>query len=61
MTPDGADNVIAKFRIRQSPLSDAPSVPRGTHGHVEDEADGLIWVDFDEPYGVVACYSDELE
>lgn len=60
MTKDGADNVVAKQRIRQSPLSEAPDVPRGTSGHIEDEADGYLWVDFGEPYGAVACDAKEL-
>jgi hypothetical protein len=57
---DGAGNVIARRLIRQSPLDDGPDVPIGTIGHVEDEADGLVWVDFGDPYGTVACEASEL-
>ena len=52
--------VIAGRRIEQSPLDDAPPVPKGSVGSVEDEADDLLWVDFGEPYGVVACEVAEL-
>ena len=57
---DGAGYVVARRQIHQSPLADAPSVPRGTCGHVEDEADDLLWVDFGEPYGTVACDEGEV-
>ena len=57
---DGAGYVVARRPIRQSPLADAPTVPRGAVGHVEDEVDDLLWVDFDEPYGVVACDESEV-
>jgi len=57
---DGADYVHARRRIDQSPLSDAPAVPRGTRGHIEDEADGFYWVDFGESFGTVACDREDL-
>jgi len=60
MRKDGADNVTAQRRIEQSPLSDAPSVPRGTHGHLEDEDAPWLLVDFGEPYGVVLCEASDL-
>ena len=52
----------AKRTIFQSPLSDAPDVPRGTKGTLEDTdtCDGMLYVDFGEPYGVVACTADEI-
>lgn len=52
----------AKKTIHQSPLSDAPDVPKGTCGTLEDEdmCDGLLYVDFGEPYGVVMCSADEV-
>jgi hypothetical protein len=53
--------VVAIRRINQSPLSGAPPVPRGTVGHFEDKADNLLWVDFGEPYGVVACERGEVK
>lgn len=58
---DGGDNVQARRTIPQSPLADAPAVPRGAVGHIEDEADDLYWVDFGTPYGTVACDADDLE
>ena len=57
---DGADFVRAVCEIEQSPLSSAPRVPFGTVGHIEDQADGLYFVDFGEPYGVVACELNDL-
>ncbi len=60
MIPDGGDYVRAKRHIEQSPLSDAPAVPKGRIGHIEDEVDDLVFVDFGEPYGTVACDVDEL-
>lgn len=60
MRKDGADNVTARRQIAQSPLTEAPAVPRGSVGHIEDEADDLYWVDFGEPYGVVACEPQDL-
>lgn len=51
----------ARRTIEQSPLSDAPAVPKGQSGTLDDEADGLLFVDFGEPYGSVACTVDELE
>jgi len=50
--------VKAKWRIRQSPLSDAPDVPRGTVGEIDDMDDcagppPLLVVDFGPPYGHV--------
>ena len=59
--PDGAGNVIARRTIRQSPLDDAPDVPRGTVGYLEDEDfDDILIVDFGEPYGAVLCEPDEV-
>jgi hypothetical protein len=60
MKKDGADNVTARVTIRQSPLVNAPAVPRGAVGHIEDEADDLYWVDFGDPYGTVACEPQDL-
>lgn len=60
MIKDGADNVKSRRTIEQSPLSEAPDVPQGTLGHIEDEADELYWVDFGEQYGVVACTALDL-
>jgi len=57
---DGAGYVMARREIQQSPLDDSPDVPRGCVGHIDDEADGLLWVDFGAPYGVVACEPCEL-
>lgn len=53
----------AKKRIAQSPLTDAPDVPKGTRGTLEDSdtCDGLLYVDFGDPYGVVACTAEEVE
>lgn len=51
--------VEATRRIEQSPLSNAPSVPRRAVGFIQDDIDGYLFVDFDGPYGVVCCeYSD---
>lgn len=51
---DVADYVVARRRIAQSPLDNAPDVPMGTRGHVEDyDDDDLTLVDFGDPYGVV--------
>ncbi len=58
--PDGRHGVKALIKIRQSPLSDAPDVPRGTYGIIQDETDGWFFVDFGEPYGTVACDESEL-
>ena len=60
MTPDGADNVVARVTIPQAPLCDAPDVPAGTVGHIEDRADGYVWVDFGSPYDTVCCFETEL-
>ncbi len=57
---DGADNVQTRRMVAQSPLDDAPDVPRGCIGHIEDEADDLYWVDFGAPYGTVACEPEDL-
>jgi hypothetical protein len=57
---DGAGYVAARRRVEQSPLSDDPAVPRGTRGHIEDDSEGLYWVDFGEPYGVVACERSDI-
>lgn len=56
---DGAGFVRARVVIYQCPLDSAPLVPKGQCGHVEDVADDLLWVDFGEPYGVVACEPEE--
>jgi hypothetical protein len=60
MKKDGADNVTARRRIEQSPLTDAPDVPRGLSGRIEDEDAPWLLVDFGEPYGVVICSTDDL-
>jgi hypothetical protein len=57
---DFADNVIARRCIEQSPLTDAPSVPKGTRGHIDDYDEPFVLVDFGEPYGVVLCDLDEV-
>ncbi len=51
------DAVIAKRRIEQNPLSDAPAVPRGTKGDVADwvDCDEVLFVDFGGEFGVVCC------
>jgi hypothetical protein len=56
--------VVARCSIEQSPFSDAPRVPRGTEGYVEDvlaDSDGLLAVDFGDPYGVVLCSPEEVK
>lgn len=58
---NGAGYVVAKRQIEQSPLSDAPPVPKGTRGYLEDEDDPYWLVDFDEPYGVVIVDPDEVQ
>lgn len=52
----------AKNKIYQSPLSNAPDVPKGTRGTLEDTdtCDELLYVDFGEPYGVVICSAEEV-
>jgi len=57
---DAAGNVIARRRIEQSPLTDAPAVPRGTVGYVDDEDFELLIVDFGEPYGHVICEPEDV-
>lgn len=57
---DGAGYVVARRRIEQSPLSSAPDVPRGTRGHIEDEDDPWLLVDFGDQFGVVICSLDEV-
>jgi hypothetical protein len=54
--------MTAKRTIYQSPLSDAPNVPKGTRGILEDfdRCSDLMFVDFGEPFGVVACYPSEV-
>ncbi len=56
--------VKAKCRIRQSPLSDAPDVPRGTVGEIDDIDDcagpPLLVVDFGAPYGHVLTDAREV-
>jgi len=57
-------SVRANRRIEQSPLCDAPCVPAGALGSVEDDlrdSDGLVAVDFGKPYGTVLCYPGEIE
>lgn len=53
----------AKRKIMQSPLTDAPDIPAGTIGTVEDEdhCTGDLLVDFGDEYGVVICAPDEVE
>lgn len=53
--------VKAKNKIEQNPLSNDPNIPKGTIGYIEDEADNLLWVDFGEPFGVVATEYKEVE
>ena len=52
----------AKHIIRQSPLSDAPDVPEGTVGTLDDidQAAELLVIDFGEPYGHVLCDAGEV-
>lgn len=57
---NGAGYVVARKTIEQSPLSDDPPVPAGTRGHVEDDVDGFLWVDFGGPYDVVCCSPEEV-
>lgn len=52
--------MIAKKDIEQSPLSNAPDVPKGRIGTLDDEADDLLWVDFGGPYGTIACDASEV-
>lgn len=52
--------VIAARRIYQNPLDSAPPVPAGTVGWIQDFVDGLLWVDFEGLYGVVACEAREV-
>jgi hypothetical protein len=52
--------VTARRVIQQSPLSDAPPVPAGRRGSLDDEADGFFLVDFGGPYGVVLCDPSEV-
>ena len=56
----GQTSVTARWDIEQCPLSDAPMVPFGYTGTIEDIADGYLWVDFGGPYGVVCCDALEL-
>lgn len=54
-------NVIARHRIEQSPLSEAPDVPRGTIGYLDDEDfDDILIVDFGDPYGHVVCEPEDI-
>jgi hypothetical protein len=57
---DGAGYVVARRLIEQSPLTDAPPVPRGTRGYLEDEDEPWLLVDFGEPYGVVICEPSDV-
>ncbi len=58
---DGADNVTARVTIWQNPLAARRlAVPAGSVGHIEDEADGYLFVDFGEPYGTVQCEPADL-
>lgn len=54
--------VKAKKKIEQCPLSDAPDVPAGTLGTIEDKdyCCDLLLVDFGEPYGVILCAPTEV-
>lgn len=52
--------VVAARKIYQSPLTDAPDIPKGTRGYVEDEDAPYLLVDFGEPYGVVIVDPDEV-
>jgi hypothetical protein len=55
-----SDRVRASRLIRQSPLGDAPDVPAGTLGFIQDEVAGVVYVDFGYPWGVVICDKSEL-
>lgn len=57
---DGGGNVRARRLIPQSPLTEAPDVPSGARGHIDDYDDPYILVDFGDPYGVVICDPSEL-
>lgn len=58
---DGAGYVVACRRIEQSPLSDAPDVPRGTRGYLDDEdCDDILIVDFGARYGHVLCEPEDV-
>ncbi len=53
---------MARCLIRQNPLDSEPDVPAGTRGHIEDEADGwLFLVDFGPCYGTVVVEASELK
>ncbi len=52
--------LVAKRAIEQSPHSSAPTVPAGAAGWLEDVADDLLWIDFGDPYGVIACEPGEV-
>jgi hypothetical protein len=52
--------VIATRTIHQSPLSSDQDVPPGRAGWLQDVADDLLWVDFGDRYGVVACEPGDL-
>lgn len=56
------DEMKSKVKIYQSPLSGRPNVPAGKRGTLEDvdTCNGLIYVDFGEPYGIVACEENEV-
>jgi len=58
----GITMLKAKHIIRQSPLSDAPDVPEGTVGTLDDidQAAELLVIDFGEPYGHVLCDAGEV-
>lgn len=58
---DGYGGVVAKRTIQQSPLTDAPDVPLGARGHLEDEDEPWLFVDFGEPYGVVLCERGDVQ
>lgn len=52
----------ASRKIEQSPMAHSPDVPRGTVGWIQDYdgAEGLYFVDFGDPYGVVAVVPEEI-
>lgn len=55
-----ADYVVARRRIEQSPLTDAPAVPKGANGYLDDVDEPYVIVDFGEPYGHVLCEPEDI-
>lgn len=52
--------VIARRMIRQCPTSTDLDVPAGRPGWLQDVADGLLWIDFGDGFGVVPCEPSEV-